>query len=147
MNKKIVVIHETDQRFNAIDFGEEKAHAPEDLKQIFDSYESVAWRRRRHERQAALLEIMSRANPKYRKHFERRVSIVQQTRASMTTQFREQRNISVISPESLWFNNLYWFRVMLAINVLVACLWQADWQRCMSSDREKTLMECISGGR
>ena len=88
-------------------------------------YESIAWRRRRFERQAVLREIMGRIGDNYSDHFQRRVSIVEMKRNSMAADGTlRQRLVSVVSPESLWFNNLYWFRVLLAINTLVACMMQ-----------------------
>jgi hypothetical protein len=43
LRKRILLIHEADSRFNAVDFGAERAQAPDDLKCLFDDHESVAW--------------------------------------------------------------------------------------------------------
>ena len=52
------VCAETEGTHGRFDFGSEKAAAPEDLRFVLDDYESVAYRRRDHERTAMLMKVI-----------------------------------------------------------------------------------------
>jgi hypothetical protein len=51
--------HETDTVKGLFDFGAEKQAAPEDLRSILDDIESIAYRRRDHERNAMLMKVVN----------------------------------------------------------------------------------------
>jgi hypothetical protein len=48
LNKTIILVHEQDTRFHRVDFGKELDEAPDDLKHLFDTYESIAFRTYAH---------------------------------------------------------------------------------------------------
>ena len=58
LGKKIVLVHETEGAHGKFDFASEKAATPEDLRAVLDDYESVAYRRRDHERNAMLMKVV-----------------------------------------------------------------------------------------
>ena len=51
-------MHEQDDVKGKFNFAKEKDSAPEDLRHVLDDIESVAYRRRDHERNAMLLKIV-----------------------------------------------------------------------------------------
>ena len=51
-------MHETEGAHGRFDFTSEKAAAPEDLRAVLDDIESVAYRRRDHERTAMLMKVV-----------------------------------------------------------------------------------------
>ena len=51
-------VHETEGAHGKVDFASEKAAAPEDLRFVLGDYESVAYRRRDHERNAMLMKVI-----------------------------------------------------------------------------------------
>merc|ERR1712151_270487 len=59
--KIILLLHEEDASRGAFNFTKELAEAPEDIRELVKSIESLPWRRRRHERDAVLKEIIARA--------------------------------------------------------------------------------------
>ena len=56
--KKIVLVHETEGAHGRFDFVSEKAAAPDDLRSVLEDVESVAYRRRDHERNAMLTKVI-----------------------------------------------------------------------------------------
>ena len=59
--KPILLVHETDDRHGKFDFAAEGNAAPEDLKQLLNSIESLPWRRRNFEQKAVFAEMERRA--------------------------------------------------------------------------------------
>ena len=49
---------ETESAHGRFDFASEKVAAPDDLRYVLDDYESVAYRRRDHERNAMLMKVV-----------------------------------------------------------------------------------------
>jgi hypothetical protein len=93
---------------------------------IFDEIESISWRRRGFERKAMLEELLQRAGPLYKEHFVRREKLLQQP---------QDRKISTISPTSMWFDKLFYFRLALAVVTCIACF------------RNGTIVVCVGSGR
>jgi hypothetical protein len=60
LGKPIILVHETDARHGAFDFGKEKAETPMDLHHLFDDIESIPFRRKSYERSAMLDFIMNK---------------------------------------------------------------------------------------
>ena len=58
LGKKILLVHETEGAHGKFDFASEKATAPADLCAVLDDIESVAYRRRDHERTAMLMKVI-----------------------------------------------------------------------------------------
>ena len=58
LGKKIVLIHEAEGAHGRFDFAAEKAVTPDDLRFVLEDYESVAYRRRDHERNAMLMKVI-----------------------------------------------------------------------------------------
>jgi hypothetical protein len=116
LQRKIVLIHETDVRFHAVNFSQEREQAPEDLKFLFDDVESIAWRRKGYEREAMLYEIARRAGDAYGEHFKRR--------AAREPRKNEMR-MSTVSSHSLFFDEYRWFRTASTICTSTGCLWAA----------------------
>jgi hypothetical protein len=56
-SKKMVLMHETDARHGAFDFGE-ASPAPPDIANIVETHESLPWRRRRFEQDGILAELI-----------------------------------------------------------------------------------------
>ena len=54
-------MHETENVHGKFDFAAEKAACPEDLRHIFSDIESIAYRRRDHERNAMLVKVADAA--------------------------------------------------------------------------------------
>jgi hypothetical protein len=61
LDKPILLIHEADNRFGTFDFGSEGAAAPEDLREVLYSHESMPFRRRGYERDSMLQTLLERA--------------------------------------------------------------------------------------
>eukprot|EP00935_MAST-01C_sp_MAST-1C-sp1_P000185 g185.t1 len=59
LGKKIVLVHETESVHGRFEFAAEKATAPADLAKVLDDHESIAYRRRDHEREAMLQKVVS----------------------------------------------------------------------------------------
>ena len=137
-NKKILLLHETDHRFNAVDFAEEQDQTPDDLKFIFDEIESIAWRRRNFERKSMLEELLNRTGPQYKRHFEQR----EQDR-ELQKQQRTERRVSAITTKAMWFNELVYFRIGLAINTSIACFINATIVVCTAQG--KSMGSCFKG--
>ena len=57
----MVLVHESDPRFGAFDFGAAYATAPEDLKEMISSHESLPFRRRGYERDGMLQTVIEYA--------------------------------------------------------------------------------------
>ena len=57
LQKHIVLVHETEGAHGKFDFASEKAAAPADLRAVLDDTESIAYRRRDHERNAMLMKV------------------------------------------------------------------------------------------
>ena len=57
----MVLVHETENVHGKFDFAAEKAACPEDLRHIFSDIESIAYRRRDHERNAMLVKVADAA--------------------------------------------------------------------------------------
>jgi hypothetical protein len=57
----MVLVHESDPRFGAFDFGAAYATAPEDLKEMISSHESLPFRRRGYERDGMLQTLIEHA--------------------------------------------------------------------------------------
>ena len=55
--KKMVLMHETDARHGAFDFGEASS-APPEIANIVETHESLPWRRRRFEQDGILSELL-----------------------------------------------------------------------------------------
>ena len=109
------------------DFGKAKSSCPGDLKSLLDDNESITWRRKRHERRAMLEELLHRAGPSYRKHFQKREELSSQRRTSAV------RRVSVITSQALWFNQHFYLRLALALNTANACLQNGRVIVCMGS--------------
>ena len=58
-HKSFVLVHEDDERHGKFDFAE-FGEAPDDIRTIGDTYESMAYRRRRHEKVAFFGELERR---------------------------------------------------------------------------------------
>jgi hypothetical protein len=102
--RKLVLLHEQDQRFHAVDFAHEKSSAPADLKYIFDDLESIAWRRRSFERDAMLHELCHRAGEHYEEHYiQRRKTEVDLTRSQQRGAVRRCSAVDQISTGAGWF--------------------------------------------
>ena len=91
----------TDQRFHAYDFATEKHGAPDDLKDLVDSIESIPWRRRDFERRAMLEEMLERAGPEYKKRFLACSTVGRRPD-------RSNRRVSAVSPHALFFDSHRW---------------------------------------
>jgi hypothetical protein len=61
LRKPMQLIHESDPRFGAFDFGKAGAAAPADLKAMLDNHESLPFRRRGYERDGMLQTLIERA--------------------------------------------------------------------------------------
>jgi hypothetical protein len=61
LKKPMVLVHESDPRFGAFDFGSAYATAPEDLKEMISNNESLPFRRRGYERDGMLQTIIAHA--------------------------------------------------------------------------------------
>ena len=59
--KKILLMHETDERHGAFDFGEVNRQALPDMTELLETHESIPWRRRRFEQDAILAELIRTA--------------------------------------------------------------------------------------
>jgi hypothetical protein len=59
--KPVVLVHESDPRFGAFDFGYAYATSPEDLKQMISNHESLPFRRRGCERDGMLQTLIEHA--------------------------------------------------------------------------------------
>ena len=131
-------MHEQDPRFHAVDFEHERRQAPPDLQHLFEDHESIAWRRRKFERQAVLMELMRRAGPaSYEEHFRRRCELEAKDPTQKQPRGRGERRMSVIAPESLWLNDtFFWYRVAVMINCATACMNAAAQVACLGSSGE-----------
>jgi hypothetical protein len=96
-------------------------------------------RRRKFERSAMLHELCSRAGPSYARHFRRR-----EQESGEAKQRRYERRVSIINPNSLWFDELFYFRVALALNTAIACFFQARILICVTAGGRSTT-ECVGG--
>ena len=56
--KRIMLMHESDGRHGAFDFGSESSQAPPDMAELLEAHESIPWRRRRFEQDAILHELI-----------------------------------------------------------------------------------------
>ena len=56
-SKKMVLLHETDDRHGAFDFSEASS-APQEIANILETHESLPWRRRRFEQDGILSELI-----------------------------------------------------------------------------------------
>jgi hypothetical protein len=135
--RPILLLHETDERHGKVDFGQERDRAPDDLKHLFDDIESIAWRRRSFERQAMLTELLVRAGPEYKNHFLEK----EQAAARFP---RRRDTCSAITPQAMWFNNFFYFRLALAVNTTIACLQNGRIVVCTGSGEEYTA--CFTKG-
>jgi hypothetical protein len=79
--KQIVLIHEEDSRHGKFDFGKEAASTPDDLKFVFDEFESIPYRRREWERRAMLTTVINKSGLAEEK--ERSEKAAQQGMASL----------------------------------------------------------------
>jgi hypothetical protein len=61
LSKPMLLIHEADPRFGTFDFGAEGAAAPEDIRELLYSHESMPFRRRGYERDGMLQTLVERA--------------------------------------------------------------------------------------
>ena len=125
-------MHLKPQRF---DFGEGRDSCPGDLKSLLDDNESITWRRKKHERQAMLGELLLRAGPNYKKHFQKREEQLSYRRAP-------ERRVSAITGKAMWFNQYFYFRLALAVNTAVACLVNGKAVVCLGAG-DKKMAECF----
>ena len=133
LGKRIVLIHEQDSRFHAVDFGSEKNASPDDLKHLFDDHESIPWRRRKFERQAVLSELMRRAGASFEQYFEQCIENEKRDPTLAPKKRRAERRVSVMSPESLWLQDGYfWYRVAVSANSAVAAMFAASTVACLA---------------
>eukprot|EP00935_MAST-01C_sp_MAST-1C-sp1_P001198 g1198.t1 len=109
LRKKVILFHEQDARFHAVNFGAEKDAAPDDLKHLFDDIESIAWRRRKFERQAVLNECMRRAGTAYEQYFAQCSENEKRDPALVRPKRRAERRVSVMSPHSLWVKDRFFW--------------------------------------
>jgi hypothetical protein len=65
---------------------------------LFDDYESLPWRRKQFERQALLKELMRKAGNRFIAHFKKYCE----------KPARMERQLSSISPQSLFFDKHLW---------------------------------------
>ena len=77
LEKRVVLVHETDPRHSPYDFAAESAQAPEDLRSLVENHESLPFRRRGYERDAMLHALITRAG--YKERFELAKYAVTQT--------------------------------------------------------------------
>lgn len=125
----MILLHEQDARFHAVDFAKEKAAAPGDLKKVFDDVESVPWRRRAFERDAVLHELCRRAGADYEEHFVQRRK--REHDASRLSRNQSSRRCSAVSAQASWFDTKYcWFRVLFTLHITLASLYSARWATC-----------------
>ena len=110
----------------------------DDLKGLFDSIESIPWRRRQFERRAMLEEMLQRAGPAYKKHFLEKEASMQAVAE------RPTRRVSAITTKAVWLNHLKYFRIALAVGTCTACLVQAKVAVCAAGGSGKTFLECFS---
>jgi hypothetical protein len=96
-------------------------------------------RRRKFERSAMLHELCSRAGPSYARHFRRR-----EQESGEAKQRHYERRVSIISPNSLWFDELFYFRVALALNTCISCFFQAKILICVGKSGLSPT-ECVGG--
>ena len=62
LKKQIMLMHETDARHGAFDFGpDEVREAPAEVAQLLLDHESLPWRRRRFEQDSILQELIKNA--------------------------------------------------------------------------------------
>merc|ERR1719160_341899 len=59
--KQILLIHEQDQRHNPFEFAREVSLAPEWLRELVESHESLPWQRRGYLREALLDQLTTKA--------------------------------------------------------------------------------------
>ena len=95
--KRIILLHESDERFDKVDFRKEQDQAPIDLKSLFKDIESIPWRRKKYERRGMLEELMLRAGRSYKEHFQKQ--------SDQQDVLREKR-LSVITKKAVWFNHV-----------------------------------------
>ena len=58
LEKKIVLVHETDSRHGAFDFGAGGADTPPAILELLQTHESLPWRRRKYEQDTILQELV-----------------------------------------------------------------------------------------
>ena len=109
LGKRIILLHETDGRFNPCDFGEERAAAPDDLKHLFDDHESLPFARRDYARRAMLAEMMKRAGPEYEEYLS--------STATTATAAAAQRRRRVSAVEVAWQDGYKWIRLFTLLSV------------------------------
>jgi hypothetical protein len=120
LRKRILLLHEEDPRHHAVDFQAERESAPEDLKHLFDEYESLAWRRRRHELQATMTELLQRAGGAY-------AHLRSSAESTLMTEVRTRnRKQSAVRTDGVWFDHLFWFRVTAAVATFIASIFAAQ---------------------
>jgi hypothetical protein len=142
-------MHETDARFHAVDFGAECAAAPDDLKYLFNDYESLAWRRRRHEREAMLGELLRRAGGAYAQFAENKTSFARRdSRLSvLQTELLEigvrtrKASVSAVRVDGLWFDELFWLRVLAAVATFIGSIFAAQSFRAAVGDHMSSAFE------
>ena len=91
-----------------------------------DDNESITWRRKKYERQAMLGELLLRAGPHYKKHFQKREEQLNQKRAP-------ERRVSAITGNAMWFNEFFYLRLALAVNTAIAGLANGRMVICMGA--------------
>jgi hypothetical protein len=125
----------TIQRF---DFGKDRESCPNDFKsKLLDDIEAITWRRKGHERRAMLEELLKRADPSFKKRFDLQEEVGAQGRTP-------ERRFSAITRKAMWLNDKVYYRIALAVNTSIACMWQAKLVVCMGTG--KSMTECWSLG-
>ena len=94
-------------------------------------HKSIAWRRRKFERQAMLAECMRRAGTAYEEYFEKCSQNEKRDPTLASQKRRAERRVSVMSPQSLWMQDgFFWYRVAVTINGAQAAMTMAYMISC-----------------
>ena len=77
----------------------------------------------------ALGELLLRAGPNYKKHFQKREEQLSHRRAP-------ERRVSAITGKAMWFNQYFYFRLALAVNTAIACLTNGRIVVCLGTGKD-----------